>query len=280
MQISPEEIEAYLDALFAVVSADSLLDKQEILKIYELFTLFRVEPKKRREKIEGLIVNPSAFKTDKVHQTILTKEELKISLAKNLLLMQDHYYNNANLQAAKDLLNSIQLTPEQATVIKKFVLFENQILAALGAGQAWQADENSWREMVSRAAAVGVPLTALNVSGVAGFSAAGITSGLATLGGMSGLTVLGLNPMTAGIGALILGGVAVKKIADYVTSSDNQKQSDHFEEFKKTRLIAKEAISSDFQVLARGRKREILLPARKQRRDALRKSMTEALDEF
>jgi len=95
------------------------------------------------------------------------------------------------------------------------------------------ADENSWKEWASRAAAVGVPLAALNFAGIAGFSAAGITSGLAALGWMSGLVVLGLNPMTAGIGALILGGVAVKKVADYVLSSDDEKNQVNLKSLKK-----------------------------------------------
>jgi hypothetical protein len=56
----------------------------------------------------------------------------------------------------------------------------------------------------------------------------GITSGLAAIGGYTGLTVLGLNPMTAGIAGLILGGVAVKKIADYALGNKNK----HAEELR------------------------------------------------
>lgn len=59
-------------------------------------------------------------------------------------------------------------------------------------------------DMGARAASVGVPLAALYFSGTMGVSAVGITSGLATIG-MKGF--LGLSPMMAGIGALILVGV-------------------------------------------------------------------------
>ena len=280
MQISLVERRAYLGALMAVVAADGVLDKQEVLKLYELFSLLDIDVDERRRLLEELVVSPTSFLGEGVASELLANDKLKISLAKDLSLMQEKYTNNASLAAAKRLLSSINLTPDQADVIKKFIYFENQILAALGAGEEWKADENSWKELVSRAAAVGVPLAALNVAGVAGFSAAGITSGLAALGGMSGLAVLGLNPMTAGIGALILGGVAVKKIADYVVGSGDDGDANQAEEFKKARLVAKEAISSDLLVLARPRKREVLMLPLKGRRDVLRKSMNEALEEL
>ena len=133
------------------------------------------------------------------------------------------------------------------------------------------------KSLPSRAAAVGVPLAALNVAGIAGFSAVGITSGLAALGGMSGLVVLGLNPMTAGIGALILGGVAVKKIADYVLSSNDSEKVGQLELYKKARAEAREAIASDLPIVARERKRELLRPKANQRRSVLRSSMNSAI---
>ncbi len=276
-EVTKKEREGYLHALLSVMSADSLLGKEEIIKMYELFALFGVEFAERRQIIERLVVDPVAFQTEELSAAILANKFLKISLAKDLSLMQEKSVGNAGLKAAKALIAKINLTSGQANVIKKFVCIENQILAALGAGEEWRADEDSWKELVSHATAVGVPLAALNVAGVTGFSAAGITSGLAALGSISGLVVLGFNPMTAGIGALILGGVAVKKIADYVVSEDDSIQSSQFEELKKARLISKEAISSDQLILCRARKRELLLPARKQRRNALRASMNEAL---
>jgi len=75
------------------------------------------------------------------------------------------------------------------------------------------------------AVSVGVPLSALYFSGAAvGFSAVGITSGLAALGSASGLVLLGLNPMTAGIAALIITGVSVKKLCDFALKSGKKKQ--------------------------------------------------------
>jgi len=285
MKLNSKERDAYLRALFAVMSADGLLDKQEVIKLYELFALFNVEIQRRRETLEKLVANPAAFQNEKIDTALLNNKELKISLAKDLSLMQERATDNAGRVVAKVMLESINLTPKQVDVIKQFIVFENQILTALGAGEEWIADENSWQEWAGRAAAVGVPLAALNFAGITGFSAVGITSGLAALGGMSGLVVLGLNPMTAGIGALILGGVAVKKVADYVLNSDDGKKSSQFEEFKKefesARRFAKEAIWSDHEyMLSLSKKREDLDPSRWRRRNVLIKSMEEALTDL
>ena len=156
------------------------------------------------------------------------------------------------------------------------MVIENQILEQLTSGKEWQSDADSWKELASRAAAVGVPLAALNMAGIAGFSAVGITSGLAALGSMSGLAILGLNPMTAGIGALILGGVAVKKIADFALSSDGSDRS-QLQAFQQSRLVAREALSADLVSIRRGRKRELLMFWRRQRRRALTEGMNSAL---
>lgn len=72
----------------------------------------------------------------------------------------------------------------------------------------------------------------------------------------------------------------MKKIADYVVGSGDDGEVNQVEEFIKARLVAKEAISSDLLVLARPRKRGVLMLPRKGRRDVLRKSMNEALEEL
>lgn len=66
--------------------------------------------------------------------------------------------------------------------------------------------EEGGKQIASLATAVGVPLAAVYFSGsVVGLSAAGITSGLATLG-LGG--ILGLGAMVTGIGVVILAGAA------------------------------------------------------------------------
>lgn len=277
LEFNSDERDGYLQALLAVVAADGVLDTNEIIKIYELFSLLDIGVVKRRSIIEDLVTQAECFNTATLSPSILANEALKLSLAKDLTLLKEHSADNAAKQMARQYLESINLSHEQAEVIGKFISIENQILRCLGAGKEWVADEKSWKELASRAAAVGVPLAALNVAGVAGLSAVGITSGLATLGGMSGLVVLGLNPMTAGIGALILGGVAVKKIADYVLSSDGSEKVGQLELYKRARAEAREAIAADLPIVARERKRELLRPKARQRRSVLRSSMNSAI---
>lgn len=85
--------------------------------------------------------------------------------------------------------------------------------------------EKSIKDMASKAAAVGVPLAAIYLSGsVIGVSAAGITSGLATLG-LGGM--LGFSSMFTGIGVAVLIGIGTYKGLKKITGIgdlENNKQ--------------------------------------------------------
>lgn len=85
--------------------------------------------------------------------------------------------------------------------------------------------KKSMKDLAAKAGAVGVPLAAIYFSGsVVGMSAAGITSGLATIG-MGGL--LGFSGMVTGVGVVVLIGVGaykgIKKITG-VGDLENNKQ--------------------------------------------------------
>lgn len=277
LSLSPTDTEAYLLALLSAIAADGVYSAEEMIRIYTLFALLAANPSTRLELLENLILGRRATSgSGKISDGILDSEDARTSLAKDLMFLESKSDDNQTLNTIRAYLRQLRLTPEQANVIRNFVTMENQILEQLGAGKEWQADADSWKELASRAAAVGVPLAALNMAGIAGFSAVGITSGLAALGGMSGLAILGLNPMTAGIGALILGGVAVKKIADYALSGDNSDQS-QLRAFQQSRLAAREALAADLTSVRRPRKRELLLFWRGRRRRALVAGMDRAL---
>ncbi len=85
--------------------------------------------------------------------------------------------------------------------------------------------KKSMKEIAAKAGAVGVPLAAIYFSGsVVGMSAAGITSGLATIG-MGG--ILGLSGMVTGIGVVVIVGVGAYKGIKKVTGLsdlENNKQ--------------------------------------------------------
>jgi hypothetical protein len=277
LSLSPADTEAYLLALLSTIAADGVYSAEEMIRIYTLFSLLAANPSTRLELLENLIRGRQATSgSGSLPEGILENEDAMTSLAKDLMFLESKADDNHTLNTIRAYLRQLRLTPEQSNVIRSFVTMENQILEQLGAGKEWQADADSWKELASRAAAVGVPLAALNMAGIAGFSAVGITSGLAALGSMSGLAILGLNPMTAGIGALILGGVAVKKIADYALSGDNSDQS-QLGAFQQSRLAAREALAADLAAIRRPRKRELLLFWRGRRRRALVAGMDGAL---
>ena len=277
LRLSDSDTQKYLLALLSVIAADGVFSAEEMIRIYTLFALLAVNPSARLELLEDLIRGRHAKSVEKILTgDIAQNDEARTSLAKDLLFLESKADDNRTLNLIRTYLRRLSLTPEQSNVIRNFVTIENQILEQLGAGKEWHADADSWKELASRAAAVGVPLAALNIAGIAGFSAVGITSGLAALGSMSGLAILGLNPMTAGIGALILGGVAVKKIADFALSGDNSDQS-QLHTFQQSRLAAKEALAADLKRVRRGQKREPLLLWRGKRRRALVSGMDAAL---
>lgn len=269
--------QAYLLVLLSAIAADDVYSAEEMIRVYTLFALFGLPAASRAELLESLIRgHQSASGEQRIAPSILQDENTRTSLAKDLMFLESMSVDNRTLNLIRAYLQQLKLTPAQASVIRNFVSIENQILEQLGAGKEWQADADSWKELVSRAAAVGVPLAALNMAGFAGFSAVGITSGLAALGSMSGLAVLGLNPMTAGIGALILGGVAIKKIADFALSGDDSERS-QLQAFQQSRLAAREALAADLTGIRRGRKRELLLFRRRRRRRAVVAGMDGAL---
>lgn len=269
LKLSGPDKQAYLLTLLSTIAADGIFSAEEMIRIYSLFALLDVKSTTRIGLLEDLIRGRyTRAGRGVIVDSIIENEQARASLAKDLIFLETKADDNNTLNLIRAYLRQLNLTPEQAGVIRNFVAVENQILAQLGAGKEWQADPDSWKELASRAAAVGVPLAALNIAGIAGFSAVGITSGLAALGSMSGLAILGLNPMTAGIGALILGGVAVKKIADFALSGDNSEQS-QLRAFQQSRLVAREALAADLNRVRRGRKREILLFWRGRRRRAL-----------
>jgi len=219
-QLSPAGRKTYLTILLRTILADGKVDADEVARLYVVFTLLDTSDYERIELLEQLTFDRGKLEQVPVPPEIMENEQFRFALAKDALLVGEvRRDNNATLDAVKKLLGEIALTPEQTNVMVEWVELENQALKKLGAGEEWMAPKEAG-EIAARAAAVGVPLAAVYAAGsVIGFSAAGITSGLATIGSASGLVVLGLNPMTAGIAALIIAGVTTKKLADYALGS-------------------------------------------------------------
>ena len=121
----------------------------------------------------------------------------------------------------RQLASLLQLDDKQIEFIENVCVQDEKILA----GDVSDSQiANAAKEMAAQAVAVGVPVTAVYLSGsVAGLSAAGIASGLATLG-LGG--VLGLSAMVSGIGVAILaGGAAYKGVRWLVGGSERNRGS-------------------------------------------------------
>jgi DNA-binding protein YbaB len=214
---------AYVMQLAKAIAADGVIDKNELQRIYEVMAAFELGADSRAEILDLLFFNQKKLSKIEIDPDILDDEELRLSLAKDILFIKSQVENKATEAVAKKILKRLNVKAKHLDFLSEWVSWENTVLKKLGAGEVELADEKEINELASRAAALGVPLTALYYVGTVGLSASGITSGLAALGSVTGITLLGLNPMTAGIAALIIGGISVKKICDFALKVGKKK---------------------------------------------------------
>ena len=123
----------------------------------------------------------------------------------------------SNIEFIKKHQELFRVTDEQLDFICTTVKNEHALLTE-------EVDDDvikeTMKEVSAKAVAVGVPMGAVYLSGsVIGLSAAGMTSGLATLG-MGGL--LGFSSMATGIGVAIILGVGAYKTVKFFTSTDEK----------------------------------------------------------
>jgi hypothetical protein len=222
--MSPIQSKNYVLQLAKTIAADGVVETNEVRRIYEVMAAFEVGADTRAEILDLLYFRPKDLAGVKIDEQILDDAEMRIALAKDVLFVDAQNHDESTDSVAQKILGQLEVTPEQMDFLRDWVSWENAALRRLGAGEADLADEGSIKELASRAAAVGVPLSALYLAGAVGFSAVGITSGLAALGGASGLVLLGLNPMTAGIAALIVAGISVKKLCDFALKRGKKRQ--------------------------------------------------------
>lgn len=218
------QAKAYVIQLAKIIAADGVIDTKELRRIYEVMAAFELGSDTRIEILDLLYFHQQKLMKMDIDPYLLDEEEIKIALSKDVLFIESQNENKSNNVIAKEILYALNITQEQLKFLKNWVSWENAALRRLGAGEIDLADEGDLNELAARAASIGIPLSALYISGTIGFSAVGLTTGLATLGSMSGIALLGLNPMTAGIAALIIAGISVKKICDYALKTGKKKQ--------------------------------------------------------
>lgn len=195
---------------------DGVVDNNEFSEILQLITRLSLKPESRNEIRLYIAESESVVPTSDLVSTLNDlspdgmQQSLHISLVKDLLSV----HSSLTKGQAKDF-EFLQKNKELFCIGEKEIELAQMAIEndkkILDREYDDKAIARSIKELSAKAGAVGVPLGAVYLSGsVMGLSAAGMTSGLATLG-MGG--VLGLSSMATGIGAaVILGVVAYKGI--------------------------------------------------------------------
>lgn len=212
-------------------SDDQAIDAENYTEIVSLISRIELDSKSRIE-IRAYLTDINTVEPSKSLLADL-EEELKEesfsvlgkSLYKDVLYLfatkedMSSWQDNTYLT---ELAEDLSITDEEINIIIEAIKNDEDILKHR---KNDSQIKKSMKDVSAKAAAVGLPMAAIYFSGsVAGLSAAGITSGLATMG-MGGL--LGFSSMFTGIGTLVLLGVGTYhglKIVSGIGDVENNKQ--------------------------------------------------------
>ena len=274
LNLSPELKLAYLRTLIPIIIADKKVSVKELRRIYQLFAIMDLRSEDRMNVLSELFFEklPLSHKIS-VNPDLVADENLKISLAKDAMLIKEVEKNNETSRIVNYLLQILGITQKHIAFLEKWVAWENKIMDKIGRGDLKISRKEMPSELISRAAAVGIPLAALYFSGsVIGFSATGITSGLAVIGVKTGIVALGLNPMTAGIAALIIGGISIHKIIKALTSLKIKKKevANALQEAERIRGLYIQQLSDDIAKFKKAKWWESFTEKRKNRLEAVK----------
>ena len=212
-----EAMESYLSVLVWLVhTGDKQIDEREMCEI-QLAMTQRQCSADVRQAVRGHLENPHNLDPREQIGRMLkhgpesgtaTQLALRCALLKDAIrVCRTTSGGPARKQPAmRQLAEMLNLDGEKVRFIEDACKQDEKILSGELSDSRIAATA---KEMTARATSVGVPVAAVYLSGsVTGLSAAGIASGLATLG-MGG--VLGLSAMVTGIGvAIIVGGTTYK----------------------------------------------------------------------
>lgn len=210
---------------------DDMVDANEYAEIISLIVRIEMDTESRLE-IRGYMTasdcreyNKNLLKYLEENVDAGSYDILKKSLMKDIIYIfrkKDRSISWKDNQFIIEMKKELELQDDQVDYIVSAIKNDEDILS-----QRKNDSEitKSMKDLASKAAGVGVPLVAVYLSGsVMGVSAAGLTSGLASLG-MGG--VLGFSSMFTGIGVAVLLGVGtykgVKKITG-LSDLENNKQ--------------------------------------------------------
>lgn len=228
---------------------DELIDEKELAEIMLLMTRLELQKDTRfeiREYISNISLDNKLDLLDliekiKKESDSSLHESIMMSLVKDLINVFFSISDNIsrNFKFLDDNKKLFDLTDDKIELIYEAIENDYKIINNdLDDNQIKQA----FSEISAKALASGTPIGAVYLSGtVYGLSAAGMTSGLASLG-MGG--VLGLSSMATGIGVAALLGVGVYKGAKYLSGASE------LDKYKTKELILHEVIKQTHKTIS------------------------------
>lgn len=238
----------YVSELLRLLLSKTGISYDDLIRFYSAYARLEYPQEKRIDADKAAFLQspyqfpPSDSLPDDARYC-LTRDLMAISGAKSA--------EDFEQKIPKATFEMLRLGKEILGFLAEWTLWENKIMERIGRGDLKINKADVPVELVKKGTALGVPIGILYFSGVVGFSAAGITSGLASIGTVSMLTALGLNPMTAGIAALIVSGILIKKVLDAMlpTAERDQNQKSLIEEQKRILQKTRQYLISDRDII-------------------------------
>lgn len=210
----PEGVKrCYLETLvWLTYQDDRVIDEREVCELQVLTTQVECHVETRRA-LRDAIADPGGLDPEDLIPRMRertpeeTQDNLGFSLLKDAIrlgLATSRDGSPALAGGIRRLADLLGVTEKQLHFIEEACVQDRKILDGQTSDRRLEAVA---KDLAAKSAAVGVPITAVYLSGsVTGLSAAGITSGLAALG-LGG--VLGLSAMISGLGIAVVGGAVV-----------------------------------------------------------------------
>lgn len=222
----PEELKvAYVKVIINMTYADDgLVDEKEFAEILQLMVRLDLSTKSRFELRSYIIDNKQHIDNkdliDIIDHTCIRshRKSIHISLTKDLISTQMSTNKDAddgNFPFLNDLREHLNVSDAEIGIIIEAIKTDKLLLRD---DISDDAITKSMKELAAKASAVGIPMAAVYLSGsVLGMSAAGLTSGLASLG-LGGM--LGFSSMATGIGVAVVIGVITYKGVKNLTGAN------------------------------------------------------------
>ena len=260
LQTMPEEVKTlYMKVLAAQSLADGEADPKEVSELYRFMSLLDIGPSARMEVRKYIFLRDRDLPTMAMELTSCVgdeeeKEAVKFSIIKDMIRisMVDDTYSPEEQKSVVEIANRLYDEEKAQKVIKLAEDIIERDDAILKGKVKYKELKEAGKQVAAQSAAIGVPIAALYFTGsIVGLSAAGITSGLATLG-LGG--VLGFSGMVTGIGVVVVLGV-LTYVAVWWTLSGKEviqkKRREHMiQEIIKIHQKAINNLSEDIHIMA------------------------------